>query len=289
MSQSKTQRLPAHGWLGLLLAGVGWAANWGLDGLRTHLWFFPMWLGYVLLVDGLCVARTRTSLLTRSRLGLVQLFLVSMPLWWIFELINLRTANWVYVGREHFSDLEYFLLASLAFSTVLPAVLSSAELVLSFGWIERFARGPRIAPTVRLRRGCWLLGGAMLASLLLFPRTCFPFAWTSLVLLVEALNQTLGRRSLVTDLARGDWRPWIALWTGGLVCGFFWELWNHGSYPYWIYQIPFVGFGKVFEMPILGYLGYLPFAHELWLFTLLLLPGATWLQPPQETSTTWTT
>ena len=85
------------------------------------------------------------------------------------------------------------------------------------------------------------------------------------VFLLEPLVHARGRRALSSDLARGDWRPWLALWVGGLVCGFFWELWNWRSYPKWIYHIPFVGFGKVFEMPILGYLGYLPFALELYL------------------------
>jgi hypothetical protein len=33
-----------------------------------------------------------------------------------------------------------------------------------------------------------------------------------------------------------------------------------------------VGFWKVFEMPILGYLGYLPFAMELFLMAQLALP-----------------
>ncbi len=270
---------PVHGWGGLGLVALSWAANWGLDGLRTHVWFFPLWLGYVLIVDGLCVRRSGTSLWTRSRRGFALLFVASIPLWWLFELLNQRLENWTYIGRRHFSDLEYFLLASLSFSTVLPAVLATAELVRTTSWIERWARGPRIAATPRLRATCWILGFGMLLALLAFPRYCFPFAWTSLVFLVEALNQTLGRRSLVTDLERGDWRPWFALWTAGLVCGFFWELWNHWSYPYWVYDVPFVGFAKVFQMPLLGYLGYLPFAHELWLFALLLFPRGSWLEP----------
>jgi hypothetical protein len=49
----------------------------------------------------------------------------------------------------------------------------------------------------------------------------------------------------------------------GLVCGFFWEMWNFWSLPQWYYTVPHVGFGKVFAMPILGYGGYLPFALEI--------------------------
>ncbi len=45
--------------------------------------------------------------------------------------------------------------------------------------------------------------------------------------------------------------------------------------PKWIYNVPFVGFWHIFEMPLLGYGGYLPFSLELYaLYRLLsrLLP-----------------
>lgn len=34
----------------------------------------------------------------------------------------------------------------------------------------------------------------------------------------------------------------------------------------WKYNVPYVGFLKIFEMPILGYFGYLPFALEIYAF-----------------------
>ena len=34
--------------------------------------------------------------------------------------------------------------------------------------------------------------------------------------------------------------------------------------PKWFYTVPFVGFAKIFEMPLLGYGGYWPFAWELY-------------------------
>ncbi len=36
---------PVHGWIGVLLVVVFWPLNWFLPGLRTHLLFFPLWLG----------------------------------------------------------------------------------------------------------------------------------------------------------------------------------------------------------------------------------------------------
>lgn len=47
-----------------------------------------------------------------------------------------------------------------------------------------------------------------------------------------------------------------------LFCGIFWEMWNMGSLARWHYSIPFVEGFRVFEMPWLGYAGYLPFGIE---------------------------
>lgn len=259
--------------IGLVMVAAAWYLNWSLDGLRTHLLFFPLWLGYVLFVDGLTLRRTGSSPSARGRLRYVGLFVISIPLWWLFELLNLRVANWEYVGREHFSDLEYFLLCSLAFSTVMPAVLTTAELMRSLRWFEELGRGPLIRPTERLRIGLILSGLSMLALLLTWPTLFFPLLWVSGVLLLEPVCLRLGRRSLLTQLEQGDWRNWLSLWSGVLVCAFFWEMWNADSYPKWVYHIPGVGFGKVFEMPILGYLGYLPFALQIYLVKELLLPS----------------
>ncbi|MCZ0454684.1 hypothetical protein, partial [Escherichia coli] len=75
------------------------------------------------------------------------------------------------------------------------------------------------------------------------------------------------------SLTRGDWRPVAALMLGALICGFFWEMWNIYSSPKWLYSTPGVEFLYVFEMPLLGYLGYLPFALELYALVHLLMPG----------------
>jgi hypothetical protein len=48
-----------------------------------------------------------------------------------------------------------------------------------------------------------------------------------------------------------------------LLCGFFWELWNLYAYPKWIYDIPYLEVLHVFEMPLAGYGGYIPFGWEL--------------------------
>jgi hypothetical protein len=63
-------------------------------------------------------------------------------------------------------------------------------------------------------------------------------------------------------MTQGNWRLIISSATAALFCGLFWEMWNYYSLARWEYSIPFVDRFKIFEMPILGYAGYLPFGLE---------------------------
>lgn len=257
-------RLPLHGWIGLGLIVTFWILNWALSGLRTHWGFFPLWLGYCLTVDGLVYWRTGTSLLRRSLLKYLGLFLASAPVWWIFELLNLRTLNWTYLGAEFFSPLEYAFWTTLSFTTVIPAVLGSAEFFASFDFVKRLQRGPVVGTDKRTTLTFFLLGWIMLALLLIWPETFFLFIWISIYFILEPVNVWLGNRSLADWTRRGDWRPVISLWLGVLMTAFFWEMWNYYSYPKWIYHVSWGNGLHVFEMPLLGYGGYLPFALELY-------------------------
>lgn len=260
----ETGRLPLHGWLGITLIVIFWGLNWTLSGLRTHWGFFPLWLGYCLAIDGLVFWRSGTSLLTRSPRKYVGLFLVSAPVWWIFEFLNVRTQNWTYIGVEALSPLEYAFWTTLSFTTVIPAVFGSAEFFASFDFVKRIGRGPIIGTDRRTTWFFFLLGWAMLVALWIWPRIFFPFIWLSLYFILEPVNIWLGNRSLADWTQKGDWRPVISLWLGVLLTGFFWEMWNFYSFPKWVYHVPWGNWLHVFEMPLLGYGGYLPFALELY-------------------------
>ena len=260
----ETGRFPLHGWLGIALVVVFWGLNWTISGLRTHWGFFPLWLGYCLAIDGLVFWRSGTSMLTRSPRKYVGLFLVSAPVWWIFEVLNVRTQNWTYVGAETFSPIEYAFWTTLSFTTVIPAVFGSAEFFASSGFVKRIGRGPAIGNDRRTTLFFFLLGWGMLVALWAWPRIFFPFIWLSLYFILEPVNVWLGNRSLADWTRKGDWRPVISLWLGVLLTAFFWEMWNYYSFPKWIYHVPWGGWLHIFEMPLLGYGGYLPFALELY-------------------------
>ena len=91
-----------------------------------------------------------------------------------------------------------------------------------------------------------------------------------------------GKKSkLVVDVShdnRGDWRLVAAFAVGALVCGFFWEMWNYWAYPKWHYSIPFVQIIHIFEMPLLGYTGYLPFGLEVYAAYHFLAGVAGWVR-----------
>lgn len=257
-------KFPIHGWLGLGLVIIFWLLNWALPGTRTHWGFFPLWLGYSLTMDGLVFLRTGTSLFTRSWRKYIGLFLVSAPVWWIFELLNLRTQNWIYIGAEIFTPLQYAFWTTLSFSTVIPAVFGAAEFFAGFNFVKRLKPGPVIGTAKSTTLTFFILGWVMLSLILIWPKIFFPFIWFSVYFILEPINVWLGNRSLADWTQKGDWRPVISLWLGVLLTAFFWEMWNYYSYPKWVYYVAWGDWLHMFEMPLLGYGGYLPFALELY-------------------------
>jgi len=263
--ENEKYKYPLHGWLGLGLIILFWILNWMLTGSRTHWGFFPLWLGYCLAIDGLVFRRTGTSLLTRSPRKYIGLFTVSAPVWWIFELLNLRTQNWTYVGAEIFSSPQYVFWTTVSFTTVIPAVFGSAEFFASFDFIQRLTKSGLVIGTGKRTTSIFfILGWLMLALMLIWPKIFFPFIWLSLYFILEPINIWLGNRSLADWTKKGDWRTVISLWLGVLLTAFFWEMWNYYSYPKWIYHVSWGDWLHIFEMPLLGYGGYLPFALELY-------------------------
>jgi len=264
LSNYRKNNFALHGWIGLCLIMVAWPLNWLLPGLRTLFLFFPLWLGYILIVDALTLQRKGTSLLTRSGWRYLGLFLVSAPAWWLFEVLNVRVQNWLYIGSEHLTSFQFGLTATINFSTVIPAIFGTAELISTTQLIQNMKPGLVIRPDRRTTLIFFAAGWGMLALLLFWPTYFFPFMWLSVYFILEPINIWLGNRHLAEGTQGGNWRMVISLWLGALLTGLFWEMWNYYAYPKWVYTVPGVGFLHVFEMPLLGYGGYLPFALEIY-------------------------
>ena len=261
------RRFPGWGWGALLTCALFWTLAWTrfpwFASLQPHT-FFPLWFSFIILLNALCFYRSGRCRAIDRRADFVRLFFISAVFWWLFEYLNRFVQNWTYTGAQY-SPLTYFFLATLSFSTVLPAVLSMRDLLRTFSFIENrfYPLKPRSPDHPRVVAWLFLLAaGAGLAGIGLFPDLLFPLLWVAPLLVSTSLLQLYGKPHIFSKGAAGDWRPVVSAALAALVCGFFWEMWNFYSLARWTYSVPLVHRFQLFEMPLLGYAGYLPFGLE---------------------------
>jgi hypothetical protein len=263
--RSPAGSLPWWGWAGAALGAASWILAWGrfpwMGALQAHT-FTPLWAAFILLVNALVCRRTGGCLLLSRTRRFLLLFPVSAAFWWSFEYLNRFVGNWYYPDPPGFGAGEYFLFATLPFATVLPAVLSTRELLLSFPRVDGAFRewGPLSPPSPRrIGLAALLLSCAGLFAVGIVPDLVFPMVWVAPPLLLISLAALRGEPHSLSGIAEGDWRSFAASSLAALSCGFFWEMWNYGSLAKWVYAVPYVDALHIFEMPLLGYAGYLPF------------------------------
>jgi hypothetical protein len=263
-----TTRFPPWGWWALAWTATWWLLAWSRFGwfawAQRHT-FFPLWLGFIVTVNALVEQRSGTCLMRRTPAKWLTLFAASAGFWWIFEWLNRFVRNWHYLAVEEFGPAAYAANATLCFSTVLPAVASVREWLGTFPLFEaRTACGPAWNWLARPFTG-WLLMACALAALLQTgarPREFYPALWVAPLALVWGLAITLRRPGTPHQISSGNWRIAAAWMLASLFCSFWWEMWNWHSLAKWIYTVPYVERWLVFEMPLLGYAGYLPFGLE---------------------------
>ncbi|MFZ5572808.1 MAG: hypothetical protein ACOZF0_20610 [Thermodesulfobacteriota bacterium] len=277
---------PWWGWAGLTICLAGWVLAWTrfpwFAAFQRHTFTLP-WLGYILSVNALCRKRSGRSPLTDGPVTYLLLFPVSAGFWWFFEYLNRFVQNWYYVEVATFDPLGYFVFASLSFSTVLPAVLGTSRLLLTFPALNAGLTGLhplRAAKPKALAAAILALAACGLALIGVFPDYLFSLVWVSPLLVATSLQALRGGTTLFSPLSRGDFRWVLVPAFAALACGFFWELWNVYSLAKWEYAIPFVDRFRIFEMPLLGYGGYLPFGLEC-LVVICMVDGSLFL--PEST------
>ncbi len=258
-------RFPWWGWTGFALTIIAWVVAWSrfpaLHALQAYT-FTPLWLGYILAVNGLVYRRTGHCPLLDRPACFVALFPASALFWWYFEYLNRYVGNWYYVGAELFTPFQYFMHATISFSTVLPAVASTRDWLASFPRLQAACTGFRPVPHAGARPLPWLLlalGSAGFFAVGAWPQYCYPMVWVAPLLVLIALPALMRELNVLAAARHGDWRGVVLPALAGLMAGFFWEMWNWRSLVHWEYSIPLVDGFPLFEMPILGYAGYLPF------------------------------
>ena len=267
-SNFRLRHFPSWGWVGLVFALVAWILAWS-----RFSWFFPLqkytftplWLAYIVVINAIVHWRGGAAPLLEKPKFFILLFPISSVFWWVFEYLNRFVHNWRYLGLEEISASEYIFHASISFSTVLPAVFSTQRLLRTFPHLQRFLdRSPRVIIPWEKETALITLVVVSLAFFFigLYPQTLYPLLWIGPLLGWISLNCLWGRPIDLGGFTHGR-ESYLFTWAfAALICGFFWEMWNYFSLAKWVYTTPFFQAFSIFEMPLAGYLGYLPFGLE---------------------------
>lgn len=267
-----------HGFIGLAVLIP--AEVLMLMGVRPFTtWFYSLaWWPYIFIVDQAVYQLQGRSLWVNRRREFFFLIPLSVFFWMIFEGVNVYLQNWRYVSITPETWLRwpgYF----IAYSTVLPGIFETTELLLALGLFKDHRVKP-IRPSTSWYKPFMIIGLFFLFLPMFWPQYFFPLIWGAFIFLLEPLVHGHGGKSLMQDWEQGDLRMFFLLLTAGLICGMLWEFWNFWAEAKWVYHVPYVGWLKIFEMPILGFGGFPPFAVELYVMTNfvgLFRRGRTWL------------
>jgi hypothetical protein len=267
------RRLTWYGWLGLIIV-VGAEALLFAGQPFVAQWFTPIvWTGYILLADAVALRLRGHSLLhDRPRTALMMAW-ISVGCWLLFEIYNFKLWNWYYVGlpeRPLARNWAYL----WSFATIMPGMFETVDVLEGLGFARRL-RSKRRALSPVLLAAMFVVGLAFVAIPPVLPyrlaRYTFGFVWIGFILLLEPINMQLGVDSPLQAWAEGNPRPALRLLAAGLFCGFLWEFWNFWATSGWRYTVPWpldldgpANRLHYFRMPLLGMLGFPPFAWESW-------------------------
>ncbi len=282
----KRKILPIYGVFGLaLLAAASWLLYrrvWPVD-----VYFTPIaWTAYLFIADSLVFAVSGHSRMQDAPARFAVTAFISIPLWLIFEAYNLRLANWTYVGLPN-SRVGALLGFGWSFATITPAIFETADLVEAFGW---FKPSRAVCFSATAERLTIAVGALCLIAPLIVPvqiaSYLFALIWVGFVLLLDPINRRFGLPSLAGDLAQGRRSRFYSLLVAGWVCGWLWEFWNYWATAKWHYIFPIFQHTKIFEMPLPGYLGFLPFSLECFVMyvTAMAVLDAIWRSWRQQRS-----
>ncbi|MBI4144239.1 hypothetical protein HY486_03255 [Candidatus Woesearchaeota archaeon] len=255
-----------YGIIGLLLIIIA-HINYFFDVQPFAHWYFAIiWVGYILLIDSIIFQLKHESMLTKRKAEFAAITITSILIWWIFELLNLRTGNWGYnsiMGMEAISNVGR---KTIMYATMLPAFFETVELFKTLNLFSHSKLKKKHNITKPLLHTMKGIGIICLLLPLLFPKIFFPLIWLAFYFILDPVNYLHKQPSIIQHIKDRKLQTPFILMLAGITMGVLWEAWNYYAVPStkWHYNIPYLGFFKIFEMPILGYLGYLPFSFELY-------------------------
>jgi hypothetical protein len=244
------------------------------DNTFVSRFFTPLqWTGLILFLDGLYRWKTGGSLISDHFGEFLLLCLISIGSWLIFEWYNLGLKNWRYVGLPDNFWIRYPGYV-WAFATISPGMFVIYQV------LDDVIPGEDPKAYPRLPNGVFYsfvaVGLGCLVVPIIWPSTYMtPLVWMGFAFFLDPINGRLGERSILAEFFTGHFRSMPIFFLAGLVAGLFWEFWNYWAITKWEYSVPYWGHIKLFEMPVLGFLGFMPFiieSYAIYVFVRRIIP-----------------
>jgi len=271
----KIKSFPKFGYFWLLLLTVTWILYWTeLDETKalTRIAFPILWISFVMLLGNItAMYKTKSDIMVLK--NFLFLFIFSSIFWWYFEFLNQFTGNWNYTTLNHLFDMspKGALIMSIAFATVLLGEMAILEVFCCKSGFVNKVTIEKFKVTITTSLSLIISGTAVLFLMPIFPHELFPALWVApIFILIGVQGVFLGHFKYISFGGAKLAFMFSASAISSLICGFFWEMWNYYNSGGWSYTVPYIDRYNIFEMPLLGYLGYLPFGLESMLFCALI-------------------
>jgi hypothetical protein len=247
--------------------------------------YMPIWIGFILLMNALCIKRSGHSPMTDRPWAYLATFPASSLFWWFFEYLNRYVWNWYYVGVSELSALEYTIYATICFASVLPAVAAVSAWLHTFPAFRDSVYDKMACIDLRRPKWCVFLGALSavgLTGIVFFPSFTYPLLWISPLCVFILVQFLLKEKSVLDSFARGNWSVFFRFAVASLICGLCWETWNYYAVAKGIYAVPYAHRFTVWEMPLIGFAGYLPFGVECAAVTAWISPLLIGMKDTEE-------
>ena len=281
----KVVKWPLWFWIGLAAFGSSIFLLWTKSNgpiLFLHWSDFPLFWGLVLMIDGWVYVRNGgKSMVSHRAQELVGIGVSSAMGWMLFEYLNFFVDDNWYYPFANIIDRETFLLYAIIISTgLLPLAFVFYDLFNTIPVLKRrFTEGPKIILGENLKTILLVLSVLSLLGAGLFPDVLFFTLWVTPALLIGLVLDKVGVWTPLRSIGKGNWRPTLVFALTYLAAGLCLECENYFSAThvngvvtfteapaFWRYNLPYVNRFHLFEMPILGFFGYMPFGLYCWLW-----------------------
>ena len=234
----------------------------------------PLFWGFNLVLDGIVFYRMRgKSLIGNYPQEILGIGVASVFGWLLFEFLNFFVNdNWYYPFGNLIPDNQFTIYAVFGSSGLLPLAFEWYCLLATFKrfWV-RYTDGPQISTSYIMK---WVILIVCFITLFLtgmYPDNMFFALWIAPLIILGVSLEMLGIWTPFTAIGAGNWAPLLLFALSYFIQGTMLECWNYFSgthiggtlqtynCAYWAYSIGYVDVLRVFEMPLLGLFGYLPF------------------------------